>query len=212
MNQEAALEFLCRVASGIASVFGENCETIVHEIDGQKITNLALYNGHVSSRKAGSTLSIYGNDTVTDSQGNTKLNLDADYLNQLVTIKRNKHIKSSTFHLKGDDFHYALGINIDITLLEKMERLFGQITVSQGQLMTSLSNAFQPNMEDLFDNCLEIIGQPVEQLKKSDRLVLVNLLIDKGFFQIQKSVPYAAERLGVSKYTIYNYINELEAK
>ena len=32
-----------------------------------------------------------------------------------------------------------------------------------------------------------------------------------GVFPVlQRSVPYVAERMGVSKYTIYNYLNELE--
>ncbi|MBQ2271304.1 MAG: helix-turn-helix domain-containing protein, partial [Firmicutes bacterium] len=43
-----------------------------------------------------------------------------------------------------------------------------------------------------------------------ERLMLVKMLKEKGVFNLQKSVPYVAERMGVSKYTIYNYLNELE--
>lgn len=209
MTQEVALEFLCRVASGISDIFGDHCETVVHEMDGQHIKNIALYNGHVSSRVVGSTLSIYGNDTSFDNEEDGEYNLNLDYLNQLVITSTNKQIKSSTFHLRGDDYHYALGINFDITLLGKLGRMLDAMTESEGNLMTSMTSTFQPSMEDLFDNCLQIIGRPVDRLKKADRLALVTMLQEKGFFQMRRSVPYAAERLEVSKYTIYNYINEI---
>ena len=66
MDKNEAYEFLYRLAEALSLMFGKNCETIIHEIDGQHILNLAIFNGHVSNRKAGSTLSIYGRDTTLD--------------------------------------------------------------------------------------------------------------------------------------------------
>ena len=34
MRQEEAFEFLCRLAQGIASMFGDSCETVVPEMSG----------------------------------------------------------------------------------------------------------------------------------------------------------------------------------
>ena len=75
MTKKEAFDFLDRMARGIAVMFGEQCETIVHEMDGQKVKNLAIYNGHVSGRTTGSTLSIYGRDTMMDEE-DPKVNLD----------------------------------------------------------------------------------------------------------------------------------------
>ena len=36
MRQEEAFEFLCRLAQGIASMFGDSCETVVHEMEGER--------------------------------------------------------------------------------------------------------------------------------------------------------------------------------
>ena len=49
-------------------------------------------------------------------------------------------------------------------------------------------------------------------MKKQDRKMMVQLLKERNFFNLQKSVPYVAERLDVSKYTIYKYINEIEQR
>ena len=94
MRKEEAFEFLCRLAQGIASMFGDSCETVVHEMEGERMKNLVIFNGHVSGRSAGSTLSIYGRDTIQDDPEGTSL--DQDFLNQMVVTPSGKNIKSST--------------------------------------------------------------------------------------------------------------------
>ena len=208
MKKEEAYEFLCKVAEGIALTFGPNCETVIHEMHGQRIKNLEVYNGHVTGRKAGSTTSIFGNDTAVEDE--TYQNLDFDYTNQMVVTASGRQLKSSTYHMRGEDFHYALGINFDITVMDQMMGILKHMTNTQGDLLDSIAEQEQTNMEAIFQSCMETINRPLENMKKNERLILVKRLKEKGIFNIQKSVPYVAERMGVSKYTIYNYLNELE--
>ena len=207
MTKKEAFDFLDRMARGIAVMFGEQCETIVHEIDGQKVKNLAIYNGHVSGRTTGSTLSIYGRDTMMDEE-DPKVNLDLDYVNQMVLTSSGKTMKSSTFHFRGEDYHFALGINYDISVMSQMSRIMDGLQRTDATLQTSLFGTGN-SMEEVFESCSEMVKRPFSQMQKADRLTLVSILKEKGFFQMQRSVPYAAERLGVTKYTIYNYLNEL---
>ena len=207
MTKKEAFDFLDRMARGIAVMFGEQCETIVHEMDGQKVKNLAIYNGHVSGRTTGSTLSIYGRDTMMDEE-DPKVNLDLDYVNQMVITFSGKTMKSSTFHFRGEDYHFALGINYDISVMSQMSRIMDGLLRTDATLQTSLFGTGN-SMEEVFESCSEMVKRPFSQMQKADRLTLVSILKEKGFFQMQRSVPYAAERLGVTKYTIYNYLNEL---
>ena len=207
MTKKEAFDFLDRMARGIAVMFGEQCETIVHEMDGQKVKNLAIYNGHVSGRTTGSTLSIYGRDTMMDEE-DPKVNLDLDYVNQMVITPSGKPMKSSTFHFRGEDYHFALGINYDISVMSQMSRIMDGLLRTDATLQTSLFGTGN-SMEEVFESCSEMVKRPFSQMQKADRLTLVSILKEKGFFQMQRSVPYAAERLGVTKYTIYNYLNEL---
>ena len=198
MTKKEAFDFLDRMARGIAVMFGEQCETIVHEMDGQKVKNLAIYNGHVSGRTTGSTLSIYGRDTMMDEE-DPKVNLDLDYVNQMVITSSGKTMK---------DYHFALGINYDISVMSQMSRIMDGLLRTDATLQTSLFGTGN-SMEEVFESCSEMVKRPFSQMQKADRLTLVSILKEKGFFQMQRSVPYAAERLGVTKYTIYNYLNEL---
>ena len=207
MDKNEAYEFLYRLAEALSLMFGKNCETIIHEIDGQHILNLAIFNGHVSNRKAGSTLSIYGRDTTLDDDSPSQ-NLELDYLNQQVIVSGTP-IKSTTIHMRGSDYHYALGINYDISVLSQMQRIMDGLTAVEDELSTRLSMNEPPEIAEIFDSCLENFSMPVDLMKKSDRIELVRQLRDKGAFHIQRSVPYVAERLGVTKFTVYNYLNEI---
>ena len=206
MDKDEAYAFLYTLAEGIAVMFGKNCETVIHEINGQHIRNLALFNSHVTGRRAGSSLSIYGNDTANDHNG--RQNLELDYINQQVVVA-GKQIKSTTVHMRGDGYHYALGINYDITVMTQMRGILDNLTAIEGDLMDRMSNGSRQAIDELFDGCLALVNCPVGSMKKADRLALVRLLQENGMFRIQRSVPYVAERLGVSKFTVYNYLNEL---
>ena len=207
MNQEEAFALLHRLAAGIAATFGNSCETVIHEMEGERMKNVAIFNGHVSGRSIGSTLSIYGRDTMDDDPHGTSL--DQDFLNQMVVTPEGKDVKSSTFHLRGDGYHYALGINYDVTVMGKMRHLLENFTEASGNLNASISEG-RTDLEAVFDGCLEHLGKRPAQMRKSERVALVAMLKEKGMFHMQRSVPYVAERLGVTKYTIYNYLNELE--
>ena len=46
----------------------------------------------------------------------------------------------------------------------------------------------------------------------ADRMRIIQLLYERNVFQMQKAVPYVAERLNISRFTVYNYLKELGVK
>ena len=206
MNKEEAYKFLCQVAEGAAEMFGSTCETLIHDMSGDFIETTAIHNGHVSGRKVGSTYSIFGNDT---RNSDSTVDLSKNYVNKLVVLPSGKMVKSSTFHLRGSDFHYALGFNLDITVMDQMRRVLDNLTSVEAELRESITKTEDPQVESLYQTCLAIINKPVDQMKKADRLAMVRLLKDRNAFTIQRSVPYIADRLKISKYSIYKYLSEI---
>jgi hypothetical protein len=55
------------------------------------------------------------------------------------------------------------------------------------------------------------IGGPLADLGREDKQRAVKLLNDRGAFQLRKSVEQVAEVLGVSRFTVYNYLNRPES-
>jgi hypothetical protein len=58
-------------------------------------------------------------------------------------------------------------------------------------------------LEDLADE----LGTPLAQLSRAEKQRAVRLLEERGAFAYRKSAETVAEALGVSRFTVYNYLN-----
>ena len=207
MTREEAFEFLDRTARGIAEMFGSSCETLVHDMGVPSHPILSIYNGHVSGRTVGSTLDILGTDRELEPEART-----SDQVNLYATTPSGAQIKSSTFHPIGEDYNLALGINFDYTSLVYANRILVDLMSAEADLKSALWQGGDSALSDLFDECLAALGKPVDALGKADRLKLVAMLEQKNAFSYRKSVPFVSRRLGVSRYTVYKYLDELARK
>lgn len=206
MNREEAFEFLDRTARGIAEMFGSSCETLVHDMGVPTHPILSIYNGHVSGREVGSTMDIMGIGLTLDQE-----TASTDQVNLAAVTPDGRQTKSSTFHMIGEDYNLALGINFDYTSLVFANRILGDLMNARSDLRSALwqpDNAKQ--LADLFDQCVAEMGKPVEIMGKAERLRLISLLRRRSAFSYRKSVPYVAGRLSVSRYTVYKYLDEVE--
>ena len=207
MNRDEAFEFLDRTARGIAEMFGSSCETLVHDMGVPSHPILSIYNGHVSGRTVGSTVDILGTDRELEDEARRN-----DQVNLYATTPSGQQIKSSTFHLIGEDYNLALGINFDYTSLVYANRILVDLMSAEADLKTALWQGGDSALSDLFDECLAALGKPADALGKADRLKLVAMLEQKNAFSYRKSVPFVSRRLGVSRYTVYKYLDELARK
>ena len=207
MTREEAFEFLDRAARGIAEMFGSSCETLVHDMGVPSHPILSIYNGHVSGRTVGSTLDILGTDRELEPEART-----TDQVNLAATTPEGRQTKSSTFHMIGEDYNLALGINFDYTSLVYANRILVDLMSAEADLKTALWQGGDSALSDLFDECLAALGKPADALGKADRLKLVAMLEQKNAFSYRKSVPFVSRRLGVSRYTVYKYLDELARK
>ena len=166
LTREEAFEFLDRTARGIAEMFGSTCETLVHDMDVPTHPILSIYNGHVSGREVGSTMDIMGIGLELDEQAAT-----TDQVNLAATTPDGRQTKSSTFHMIGDGYNLALGINFDYTSLVFANRILEDLMSAQSDLRSAL---WQPGdsrqLGDLFDQCVAALGKPLDALTKADRL------------------------------------------
>ena len=204
MNREEAFEFLDRTAKGIAETFGSSCETLVHDMSIPRRPLLSIYNGHVAGRTVGSTMDILGNDTQLSEEG-----LKTDFVNLYATTPSGQQIKSSTFHMIGEDYNLALGINFDYSSLVYANRILVDLMSADADLKSAMWHSGDNRLGEVFDECLAAVGKPVSALNKVDRMKIIALLDQKEAFSFRKSVPFVSQRLGVSRYTVYKYLSEL---
>ncbi len=206
MNREEMLTFLKNEARGIAAMFGPNCETLVHDMTRPGHPILAIYNGTVTGREVGSTADIFGDIGNYDQTVYAK----KDYCNQMVLSRDGRTLKSSTFNVVGEDYHFALGINMDITSMVRAAQVLSELTATSGDLQQTMMQDARSQLEELLRECVSAVGKTPENMKKTDRMRIIRMLYKRRAFTYQKSVAIVAERLNVSRYTVYKYMHELE--
>ncbi|WP_315328213.1 helix-turn-helix domain-containing protein [Treponema socranskii] len=61
-------------------------------------------------------------------------------------------------------------------------------------------------LEEMMIDAVFNIGKTKEDLTKEDKIKIVQYLNNKGFFLIRKAANKLAAFLGLTRYTIYNYL------
>ena len=206
MNREDMLAFLKNEAKGLAVMFGPNCETLIHDMTRPGHPILVIYNGSVTGREVGSTADIFGD--IGDYDETVYQN--KDYTNQLVLSRDGRTLKSSTFNVVGEDYHFALGINMDVTNMVRASQMLSEMTATSGDLQQTLMQDARSQLEELLRECISAVGKEPEAIKKHDRMRIIKMLYKRRAFTYQKSVAIVAEQLGVSRYTVYKYMHEIE--
>ena len=128
-------------------------------------------------------------------------------INTMVVTRDGRRIKTTSVNYIGEGYHYVLGVNFDTTAIHAADAILRDLDMADGDF--DASPLADKKLSEAFDRCLSVIGKPVAELTKRERMQIVSMLDDGGLFSIQKAVPYVSERFGVSRFTVYNYLNEI---
>ena len=207
------LAVLKQVADGIAAQFGDSCEVVVHDLSRKHLSHSIVHivNGHISGREVGSGASPavlkalrVPSDKLTDQYA------------YLTKTDNGRILKSTTIYIKEDDgtAKYVLGINFDITTLVAMnDSIRSLITCpkAEGEEDSSapknIPHDVNALLDELIDQSVAMVGVPVTLMTKADKIKALNYLNDAGAFLITKSGEKIAKFFGISKYTLYSYVD-----
>jgi len=210
--EATTLQFYLRLAQGIARQFGPNCEVVVHDLQtGDPETSIvAIENGHVSGRRVGDGPS----HVVLEALRGDRTQLQ-DHLAYLTRTADGKILKSSTIYIR-DDEGAAIGIfaiNYDITLMLATQSALTAFTAAEAPEKDP--EPIAKNVADLLDELIQQsvarVGKPVALMTKEDKVQAIRFLNDTGAFLITKSGDKVCKFFGISKYTLYSYMDEAKS-
>ncbi len=198
-------EFLKRMAVALAAQFGDNCEVVVHDLTKADNTIVAIENGHVSNRKVGDGPSHIVLEAMTRPPEEL-----IDQLGYLSKTHDGRILKSSTVYIRDDDGKVTgvFSINHDITgLLMAESAVKSIINHVEDQKPERIPQNVNDLLDDLIDESVATIGKPVALMTKEDKIRAIQFLNNAGAFLITKSGDKVAKHFGISKYTLYSYID-----
>ena len=203
------LNLLSDIAKCIAMQFGENCEVVLHDLTlPYDKTIVAIWNGHVTARKVGDGGTNAGLEIL---KGSAAPDDQYSYIN---TTPTGRILRSSSKYFRDEygKVNGSLCINLDITDMLKGESALRTFTSSTPSSFIRTPELFVGNIDELLElmmtEAVNVTGKPVENLTKEEKVAIVHSLDSKGFFLIKKAAEKLAEFLGLSRYSIYNYLNE----
>ncbi|MBC5735050.1 helix-turn-helix transcriptional regulator [Flavonifractor sp. DFI.6.63] len=209
MLDASTLQFLFQLAKGVARQFGPNCEVVVHDLASNDPDSsiVAIENGQISGRKVGDGPSHAVLEALRGGKGTVE-----DHLCYLTRTRDGKILKSTTIYIRDDDGRPIgmFGINYDITLMLAMEDALKQFTATERdeQEPEHISRNVSDLLDELIAQSVKIVGKPVALMTKEDKVKAIQFLNETGAFLITKSGDKVCKFFGISKYTLYSYIDE----
>lgn len=207
MLDDAVLNFLRHLAKGLADQFGPNCEIVIHDLSDNYKENsiVAIENGHVSNRKVGDGPSLAVLDALkSDPQ---KLENHASYLTK---TKDGRILKSTTIYIRNDEQKIigVFSINYDITELIMIENAIKPlVSVESEEKASPIPQNVTDLLNDLIEESTRQVGKPVPLMTREDKIKAIKFLNDRGALLITKAGDKISKHFGISKYTLYSYID-----
>ena len=207
---EAQLDFYKRLAHALALQFGSGCEVVVHDLEAADPSHsiVAIENGHVTGRRLGDGPSHVVLEAL--HAGGERLE---DRLAYLTKTADGKILKSSTVFIRDDDGR-AIGIfavNYDITILRAMGDTIAEVVGTEPSAPREpepIVRSVADLLDDLIEQSVQLVGTPVALMSKEEKVRAIRYLNDTGAFLITKSGPKVCKFFGISKYTLYSYLDE----
>ena len=207
MLDDAVLNFLRHLAKGLADQFGPNCEIVIHDLSDNYKENsiVAIENGHVSNRKVGDGPSL----AVLDALKSDPQKLE-DHASYLTKTKGGRILKSTTIYIRNDEQKIigVFSINYDITELIMIENAIKPlVSVESEEKASPIPQNVTDLLNDLIEESTRQVGKPVPLMTREDKIKAIKFLNDRGALLITKAGDKISKHFGISKYTLYSYID-----
>jgi len=195
------------IANLIAKTFGKNCEVVIHDLSIPQNSVVYTINNHVTGREIGQSFEHLVKDVLLSK------NFESDYTaNYMIPSEDGRKIKSSTALIRDaeDKVIGALCVNYDLENFNNMKNFLEEFIPTEQEKIETTVEPFDNVMEIVDDLIDTIIGNhQIEHLKRNDKIELIYFMDKKGLFLIKGAIEKVAEKLNISKVTVYSYLDEI---
>lgn len=215
-RDDLTLESLIMIAHGIARHFGGDCEVCIHDLQANDLEHTICYiiNGHVSGRKLGDGASKIVLETLEALKKGENV---SDHLGYRTHTSDGRILKSSTIFLKDETgkYRFILGINHDMTDFINAQSALSNIVENIETTDEDIYGQIPLSVNDLLDNLIEqsvkLVGKTPALMTKDEKVKAIRFLQNAGAFLITRSGDKISQFFGISKFTLYSYIDQAKA-
>lgn len=206
---EDVLPVFKKVVEGLGKHFGDSCEFVLHDYTKEfSSTIVAIANGEVTGRSVGKGGTNIGLRVMQGMEG------EDGRFNYVSQTQDGRFLRSSTIFLKDDEGKVVgtLCINIDITEMIHARNYLEKFVNIGKENEQHVEALVYENVDDLLisiiNDSIAFIGTPVALMTREQKIEGINYIQKRGGFKIKNAGNVIAKYYDISKYTIYNYLNE----
>ena len=199
------------IAAAMVKTFGRNCEIAIHDLN--LLPNSLIYiEGELTQRKLGAPIT----DLVLRAlrrEGNDV----ADICNYKTIAKGGAVLKSSTAFIRDSSGKVIGAFCINFRIVDYLNAIsmlqdFTQTSNANGVgRLETFASSLNETIESLLETAIQKVGKQPATMTKEEKVSLVASLEYEGAFLIKGSVNFVAKAMGVSIYTVYNYLKEVRS-
>ena len=202
--------WLKAIMKSISLQFGDKCEVVLHDFSsGLENSIAAIENAHVTGREIGASITNTGLESLQNDHNQEEV------YNYISNTREGKFLRSSAAVFRDEEgkIKGALCINFDISEFVAAEKLMQYFTQSSqsGQVREVFVKDVDELLEHYLGECVKLVGKSFSMMNKEDKLAAIRFLDEKGVFKITKSGNKVCEVMGISKFTLYNYLDEVRS-
>ncbi len=207
-QKSAIIQMLTQMGEALYRTIGPQCEVVIHDLSDLE-HSIVWIMGTVTERTVGGCMTSRGLSLVRSG-------CTADTYNYTTRTRSGKMVRSSQVFMKDKKGRPFASVEINFDTSPFVAFRHSLETLADPDEAYDFQDAFiddAPQMlETLFQDAVKFIGKPTAQMSKADRLRVVQILDEAGAFELRKAIPTVAGYLGVTRFTIHNYLNEIRDK
>jgi predicted transcriptional regulator YheO len=197
------------VVDSIAEIFGTECEVVLHDFSDLEHSIVKIANGHVTGRKVGDPITDLGLRSLK-----SQLQPGQPYVCYLTKARDGRPIKSSSvlIHDTKGKIVGGLCINLDLTPYKFTAEALQKISIISSN-PNDVQETFETDAGRLLKNgiqeVLERQGRFLGRMSPLEKQVVIKELEAKGIFLIKGAVTQVANSLGLSRVSVYKYLDHI---
>lgn len=223
-ERAAVINALRPVVPMLAAMAGPHLEVVLHDVSKPENSVIAIANGHISGRSVGSSV-LEGpqNDrgfaaaTRIKSKDGAVHSLVEDYVT-VTADGRELRSASAIFRDASGEPFATLCLNVDMSGFQAAHGWLSQMLKPMVAAVAPPSPAAAPPESQMDTLMQEIINEAVgpggsaETMKREEKIQAVGAMQRRGLFIVKGGVERAAAALQVSRFTVYNYMEQLRRR
>ncbi|CAM3422881.1 helix-turn-helix transcriptional regulator [Parendozoicomonas haliclonae] len=206
----------CIIADFIAEFVGPHCEVVLHSLENVQSSVVYIVNGHITRRKLGAPMTDLGLKQVVEMRRTGNL-ITGNYFTQSAkpTSREGALFKSISCGITNPEGNLigflCINMNLDVPFPEIIRTMMPGLDSGTQVLDEQFNHDMDEMLETVTEQVINEVATDMNIPLKQKNRQIVHELFHRNIFQIKGAAKYIADKLNITKHSVYKYYREVKS-